>query len=117
MANLDGGTEHITALRDFCEFLWGLSDTIETRAHIVGLSGFPEMCKGLGDSPDADRACEAYGDLQIALTDCALMVNDLTDHLELVNDPVVRDWQGRRDMLSAELPSRARQNDQQGQMG
>jgi hypothetical protein len=115
MAKLDGGTEHITALRDFCEFLWGLSDTIQARAEIVGLSGFPEACKGLGDSPDADRACEAYGDLQIALTDCALMVDVLTDHLELVNDPVVRDWQGRRDMLSTELPTSRDmwQNDQQ----
>lgn len=107
MAKLDGGTEHITALRDFCDFLWGLSDMIQARADIVGLSGFPEMCKGLGDSSDADRACEAYGDLQTALTDCALMVDDLTDRLEAANDPVVRDWQGRRDMLSAELPSRA----------
>lgn len=105
MTKLDGGTEHITALRDFCEFLYGLSDTIEDLAQAVGLSGFPERRKGLGDSPDADRACEAYGDLQIALTDCAVMVDDLTDRLEMVNDPVVRDWQGRRDMLSAELPS------------
>lgn len=111
MAKLDGSAEHITALRDFCEFLWGLSDTIETLAHIVGLSGYPETCKGLGDSPDADRACEAYGDLQIALTDCAVVVDDLTDRLEAANDPIVRDWQGRRDMLSAELPpySSARQ--------
>lgn len=103
MAKLDGGTEHITALRDFCEFLLGLSDTIEDRAHVVGLSGFPERCKGLGDSPDADLACEAFGDLQIALTDCAVVVDDLTDRLEVANDPVVREWQGWRNMLSADL--------------
>lgn len=115
MVKLDGGAEHITALRDFCEFLWGLSDTIKDRAQIVGLSGFPEGCKGLGDSPDADRACEACGDLQIALTDCAVVVDDLSDRLEMVNDPVARAWQGRRDMLSAELPSPrdVRQNNQQ----
>lgn len=104
MSALNGDAAHIKALRDFCEHLWAIADIVEARAHAVGLSVIPESCRGLGDSPDADLACEAYGDLQIALTDCAFMVDLLTDRLELDNDPVVREWQRRRNTLSTELP-------------